>query len=143
MYFNQNCNLKQKLYFNQNCILTKLSFKLQGGLFGLAGKFPPSYTGAVVQGQGLGGIFATATNVLILTFGISNMDAAFYNFLIAVIFLTVALIASISMTKSPFYQVNYTNVFMYDITVNNFRLTLVIQIKIQLKMYLNIVTKHR
>ena len=71
----------------------------------MAGKFPPSYTGAVVQGQGLGGIFATGTNVLILTFGISNVDAAFYNFLIAVIFLTVAFIAFISMTKSPFYQV--------------------------------------
>ena len=55
------------------------SIYLQGGLFGLAGKFPFSYTGAVVQGQGLAGIFVTATNVIILTFGINKVDAAFYN----------------------------------------------------------------
>ena len=71
----------------------------------MAGKFPPSYTGAVVQGQGLGGIFATATNVIILFFGISNIDAAFYNFIIAVIFLTIALLAYIATTRSKFYQV--------------------------------------
>ena len=36
----------------------------QGGLSGLAGKFPPSYMGAVVQGQALGGIFAAGSNVV-------------------------------------------------------------------------------
>ena len=73
-------------------------FFLQGGLFGLAGKFPFSYTGAVVQRQGLGGIFATATNVIILTFGINKVDAAFYNFFSAVVFL----MAFVGMTQSKF-----------------------------------------
>ena len=39
-------------------------FFFQGGLSGLAGKFPPSYMGAVVQGQALGGIFAAGSNVV-------------------------------------------------------------------------------
>ena len=64
----------------------------------LAGKLPFSYTGAVMQGQGLGGIFATATNVIILTFGINKVDAAFYNFFSAVVFL----IAFVGMTQSKF-----------------------------------------
>merc|ERR1711993_123931 len=41
----------------------------QGGLSGLAGKFPPIYMGAVVQGQALGGIFAAASNVAMLAVG--------------------------------------------------------------------------
>ena len=76
----------------------KIIIFLQGGLFGLAGKFPFSYTGAVVQRQGLGGIFATATNVIILTFGINKVDAAFYNFFSAVVFL----MAFVGMTQSKF-----------------------------------------
>jgi len=76
----------------------------QGGLSGLAGKFPPNYMGAVVQGQALGGIFAAASNVIILSFGANDVDAAFYDFLIAVIFLVSALIAFIVLTRSEFYQ---------------------------------------
>ena len=79
-------------------------FELQGGLSGLAGKFPPNYMGAVVQGQALGGIFAAASNVIILSFGANDVDAAFYDFLIAVIFLVSALIAFIVLTRSEFYQ---------------------------------------
>ena len=57
-----------------------------------------------MQGQGLGGIFATATNVIILTFGINKVDAAFYNFLLASLFLTVTMIAFLGMTCTKFYQ---------------------------------------
>ena len=78
----------------------------QGGLSGLAGKFPASYMGAVVQGQGLGGIFASAINIIILSLGTSHVDAAFYDFLASFIFLTLALIAFITLTKSEFYEVS-------------------------------------
>ena len=61
--------------------------------------------GAVVQGQALGGIFAAATNVIMLAFGASDVDAAFWDFLIAVIFLASALVAFIVLTRSEFYQV--------------------------------------
>ena len=70
----------------------------------MAGKFPPSYMGAVIQGQALGGIFAAASNVIILSFGTNHVDAAFWDFLIAIVFLASALIAFIILTKSEFYQ---------------------------------------
>ena len=76
----------------------------QGGLSGLAGKFPPSYMGAVVQGQALGGIFAAATNVIMIACGASAVSAAFPDFLIAVIFLISALVAFVILTRTEFYQ---------------------------------------
>ena len=48
----------------------------QGGLSGLAGMFPSEYMGAVVQGQGLGGIFACASNIIILSLGTDHVGAA-------------------------------------------------------------------
>ena len=43
------------------------------------------WIGAVVQGHGLGGIFAAAINVLMLAFGADDVTAAFYDFMIAII----------------------------------------------------------
>merc|ERR1712141_894314 len=76
----------------------------QGGLSGLAGKFPPIYMGAVVQGQALGGIFAALTNVIMLACGADAVSAAFYDFLIAVIFLVSALGAFIILTRTEFFK---------------------------------------
>merc|ERR1719209_259385 len=41
----------------------------QGGILGVAGKFPPAYMGAVFSGQAVGGIFASGTNVVVLALG--------------------------------------------------------------------------
>jgi len=41
----------------------------QGGLSAVVAKFPPSYMGAMIQGQGLGGLFAASVNVLVLFAG--------------------------------------------------------------------------
>jgi len=76
----------------------------QGGLSGLAGKFPPSYMGAVVQGQALGGIFAAGSNVVMLAIGNGAVVAAFADFLVAIIFLVTALIAFIVLTRTEFYR---------------------------------------
>lgn len=76
----------------------------QGGLSGVAGKFPPSYMGSVVQGQALGGIFAAATNVVMLALGADNINAAFYDFLIAIIFLASALVAFVVLTRTEFFK---------------------------------------
>ena len=65
--------------------------------------------GAVVQGQAVGGIFAAASNVIMLALGADDVDAAFWDFLIAIIFLASALVAFIVLTKSEFYQVIYTS----------------------------------
>ena len=71
---------------------------------GLAGKFPPSYMGAVVQGQALGGIFASATNVIIISCGANAVTAAFPDFLVAVFFLISALIAYAFLCRTEFYK---------------------------------------
>jgi len=76
----------------------------QGGLSGLAGKFPPSYMGAVVQGQALGGIFAAGSNVVMLAMDKGAVVAAFADFLVAIIFLVTALIAFIILTRTEFYR---------------------------------------
>ena len=60
--------------------------------------------GAVVQGQALGGIFAATSNVVMLACGADDVSAAFYNFLIAVIFLISALVAFIVLTRTEFFQ---------------------------------------
>ena len=59
--------------------------------------------GAVVQGQALGGIFAAASNVIMLSSG-SSVNAAFADFLVAVVFMVTALIAFVVLTKTEFYQ---------------------------------------
>ena len=59
--------------------------------------------GAVVQGQALGGIFAAASNVIMLSCG-NAVTAAFADFLVATIFTVTALIAFVVLTKTEFYQ---------------------------------------
>ena len=87
----------------QNPRYNNQSFSFQGSLSGLAGKFPSSYMGAVVQGQALGGIFAAASNVIMLSCG-NAVTAAFADFLVAIIFTVTALIAFVVLTKTEFYQ---------------------------------------
>lgn len=76
----------------------------QGGLLGVAGKFPPKYMGGVFSGQALGGIFASGTNIVLLALGANVVNAAFYDFLIAVIFLGTALVTYLMVTRSEFFQ---------------------------------------
>lgn len=76
----------------------------QGGLLGLAGKFPPQYMGIVFGGQAFGGIFASVTNVVVILLGVSPADAAFFCFLVAVVFLGTALGCFLVATRSEFFQ---------------------------------------
>jgi len=76
----------------------------QGGLLGLAGKFPPQYMGITFGGQALGGIFASVTNVVVILLGVEPQDAAFFCFLIAVVFLATALVCFLVATRSEFFQ---------------------------------------
>jgi len=76
----------------------------QGGLLGLAGKFPPQYMGIVFGGQAFGGIFASVTQVIVILLGVSPSDAAFFCFLVAVIFLGTALFCFLVATRSEFFQ---------------------------------------
>jgi len=76
----------------------------QGGILGVAGKFPPAYMGAVFSGQAVGGIFASGTNVVVLALGASPTQAAFFCFVLSVIFMGTALIAFMVSTRSEFYK---------------------------------------
>lgn len=55
----------------------------QGGVCGLAGKFPSGYVNAVISGQALGGIFAAVANILSIALGASPTQSAFIYFLAA------------------------------------------------------------
>jgi hypothetical protein len=72
---------------------------------GVAGRFPPAYMGAMVQGQALGGIIAVATNIGMLAVGLNDVDAAFYDFLFATLYLATSLVAFVVVTKTDFYRV--------------------------------------
>lgn len=76
----------------------------QGGLLGLVGKFPPQYIGGTLTGQSLGGIFASATNVIFIAVGGGAVQGAFYSFFMAVIFLASALAAFLYVTRLEFFK---------------------------------------
>ena len=80
-------------------------FLFKGGLMGVAGRFPPAYMGAMVQGQALGGIIAVCTNIAMLAVGLDDTNAAFWDFLIATIYLAVSLVAFLVVTRTDFYKV--------------------------------------
>jgi len=76
----------------------------QGGMLGVAGGFPPAYMGAVFSGQAVGGIFASGTNVVVLSMGATEVQSAFFCFVISVVFLFSALVAYGVATRSEFYK---------------------------------------
>jgi len=76
---------------------------LQGGLMGTIGKFPSAYMGALVQGQALGGIIAVGVNIMMLAFGMDDVSAAFYDFMVAVAYLFTALVAYLFVSKTEFF----------------------------------------
>ena len=60
--------------------------------------------GIVFGGQAFGGIFASVTQVLVILLGVPPSDAAFFCFLVAVVFLATALICFVIATRSKFFQ---------------------------------------
>merc|ERR1719228_3071565 len=76
----------------------------QGGILGVAGKFPPAYMGAVFSGQAVGGIFASGTNVVVLALGATATQSVFFCFVLSVVFLVTALMAYAVATRTDFYQ---------------------------------------
>lgn len=62
---------------------TVASAVLQGGLFGIIGKFSARYITAVVSGQALGGIFTAVAEIVSLWLGASSTTSAFVYFMVA------------------------------------------------------------
>jgi equilibrative nucleoside transporter 1/2/3 len=76
----------------------------EGAIVGVAGKFPPAYTGAIFSGQAVGGIIASGTNVAILALGADATQAAFGCFLASTCFLATGLAAFLLITRTDFYK---------------------------------------
>jgi len=75
----------------------------QGGLIGVAGKFPPSYMGAMMSGQALGGIFPALVNIAVIAGDIAPADIGFYCFLTAFIFVVFSLVAYCAVQTTDFF----------------------------------------
>lgn len=71
---------------------------------GLAGKFPAKYIGFVFSGQAIGGVFASLTNVVVIALGADPVSAAFFCFLVAVVFLGSAFVGFLVITKSDYFK---------------------------------------
>lgn len=77
---------------------------LQGGVFGLAAVLPHQYMGALMTGQGLGGLVVAVLNVVSLAAngGSSNVvAAAFMFFIISVVILLGCLVGYFYLMKHP------------------------------------------
>ena len=72
------------------------------------------WIGAVVQGHGVGGIFAASINILMLAFGADAVTAAFYDFMIAIIVEILAIGKNYLIKFSAWLgkNIQYFNIFI-------------------------------
>nr|CAH0102251.1 unnamed protein product [Daphnia galeata] len=75
----------------------------QGGVCGLAGKFPGGYVNAVISGQALGGIFASLANIMSIALGASPTQSAFIYFLAADVTLVVSFCLYMVLSSTDFF----------------------------------------
>nr|CAD7196742.1 unnamed protein product [Timema douglasi] len=98
----------QQIFFFTTLVIVVLlniaSAVLQGGLFGLVGKFSPRYITAVVSGQALGGIFAALAEIVSLCLGASPTTSAFVYFMVANAMLLMALTAYLILARAVFFR---------------------------------------
>ncbi len=91
-------------FLNFQLITLVVSSIFQGGVCGLAGKFPDGYVNAVISGQALGGIFAALANIMSIAVGASPTQSAFIYFLAADVTLIISFVLYmiLSSTVSTF-----------------------------------------
>lgn len=103
--------------FISTCLCGLCGALLSGGLFGLGAMFPPAYTGALMNGQGLAGLVVSVAGVL-TTVAVDPIDtctdqnddscdesmnySAFAYFLIATIILLTCIVAYLFLGKLSF-----------------------------------------
>ncbi|KAK7079056.1 hypothetical protein SK128_003325 [Halocaridina rubra] len=80
----------------------------QGGLFGVAGLFPERFMTAVMSGQAIGGVFASAARIISLSVGAADAISAFIYFMIAVVVMILTICCYIFMSKTEFFR-HYAN----------------------------------
>jgi equilibrative nucleoside transporter 1/2/3 len=98
----------QDLFFGITLVTVVLlniaSAILQGGLFGIVGKFSSRYITAVVSGQALGGIFAALAEIVSLCLGASSTISAFVYFMVANGMLLISLVAYLVLSRAVFFR---------------------------------------
>ncbi|OCT79587.1 uncharacterized protein LOC496024 isoform X1 [Xenopus laevis] len=77
---------------------------LQGSLFGLAARFPASYTSPIMSGQGMAGAFAALSMICAIASGSALEDSAFGYFITACVVILLALFSYIALNKLEFYR---------------------------------------
>ncbi|XP_057368673.1 equilibrative nucleoside transporter 1-like [Daphnia carinata] len=75
----------------------------QGGVCGLAGKFPSGYVNAVISGQALGGIFASLANIVSIAVGASPTQSAFLYFMAADFTLVLSFCLYMALSSTKFF----------------------------------------
>lgn len=76
----------------------------QGGLFGVAGKFPTKYMGAVMAGQAMGGILPALVDIAFTSVKVPEKDIGFACFLVATLFLMSSLIVFMCTRRTTFFK---------------------------------------
>ncbi|KAJ8248606.1 hypothetical protein GJAV_G00243790 [Gymnothorax javanicus] len=77
---------------------------LQGGLFGLAGLLPASYTTPIMSGQGLAGTFAAVSMICAIANSSALTDSAFGYFITACVVILLAIVSYLILPKLEFFQ---------------------------------------
>jgi len=76
----------------------------QGGLVGVAGKFPSKYMGGMMAGQALGGIFPALVNIAVIALKVTPEKLGFYCFLVAFLFVIFSLVAFMAIQTTDFFR---------------------------------------
>ncbi len=76
----------------------------QGGLIGVAGKFPSNYMGGMMAGQALGGIFPALVNIAVIALDVNAPEIGFFCFLIAFLFVLLSLVMFMVIQTTTFFR---------------------------------------
>ena len=77
----------------------------QGAFTTVIARFPPRFMGAMMQGQGLGGILSSGLSVILIMIGSGDtVGVATYYFAFATIFLLISLLFYIMVNYNSFYK---------------------------------------
>ena len=76
----------------------------QGGVFGAAGRFPPSYIGTMMSGQAMGGIFPAVVGLIVVAANIKPKDSGFASFMTATVVLIICFFSLIWVTQNSFFK---------------------------------------
>ncbi|TRY69151.1 hypothetical protein TCAL_02182 [Tigriopus californicus] len=76
----------------------------QGGVFGVAGKFPPKYMGSIMAGQAMGGVFPALVDIVVISANVQAKDTGFACFLIATLCLIASFVSFAWVRRTKFFK---------------------------------------